>query len=319
MSSITTDLSHVTEKNALTTDDLEAGGTLPDPLWDEFWTDVQHATPLMEAVRTVQVVSRKTRIPSLNIGERHRRNQNEGEWNENEAEFSTDHISISTEKGTVAWDLPQELVDENPEGTALADKILGQMTDAWSADTEDLGANGDMDSADGFENQNDGWITIADGEMDTKDAEGDVLNNDTIIQTIAQLDSKYRQRMSPALVVSSDQLLSYHYSLVDRETPLGDNVILGEADVNPFDFPIIGSGLWPDDTALFTDPQNLIYALNRDLEVEVLTESDKVSERDLFGRYFMRGDDDFAIENMDAGVLVENLGDPLTYLEEETT
>lgn len=311
---INNDLSSITEKNALTVDDLDAGGTLPDPLWEEFWTDITDETPLLDAVRTETVGAKKTRIPRLNIGERHRRPQAEGQWNENESEVSTGHIEINTEKGTVAWDLPTEVVRENPEGEALADKILNLMTDAWSADVEDLGANGDESVVDDFESQNDGWISLAEGEVETIDAAGNILDNDMVVSTIARLESKYRSRMSPALIVSSDQLLSYHYTLTDRETPLGDNVIMGEADVNPFNFPIIGSGLWPDDYAMFTDPQNLIYALYRELEIDVLTESDKVSERDLHARYFMRGDDDFQIENTDACVLVENMGDPLANI-----
>ncbi|AAG32163.1 virion structural protein [Natrialba phage PhiCh1] len=316
---INNDLSRITEKNALTVDDLDAGGTLPDPLWDEFWTDMIEETPLLDAIRTETVGAKKTRIPTLNIGERHRRPQDEGEWNENESDVSTGTIDISTEKATVAWDLPREVVQENPEGEALADRILNLMTDAWSADVEDLAANGDEDAEDSFENQNDGFITVAEGDVETIDAADDILDNDLVIRTIAGLDSKYRARMNPALIVSEDQLLSYHYTLTDRDTPLGDNVIMGEADVNPFSFPIIGSGLWPDDKAMFTDPQNLIYALYRDLEIDVLTESDKVSERDLHARYFMRGDDDFAIENTEAVVLAEGLGDPLEHLEEETS
>lgn len=311
---IDNDLSSITEKNALTVSDLDAGGTLPDPLWDEFWTDLTEETPLLDAVRTETVGAKKTRIPRLNIGERHRRPQSEGQWNQNEVDISTGHIEINTEKGTVAWDLPTEVARENPEGEALADKILNLMTDAWSADVEDLGANGDESVADAFESQNNGWITLAQGQATTIDAAGNILDNDMVVSTIAGLDSKYRSRMNPALIVSQDQLLSYHYTLTDRDTPLGDNVLMGEADVNPFNFPIIGSGLWPDGYAMFTDPQNLIYALYRELEIDVLTESDKVSERDLYARYFMRGDDDFQIENTDAAVLVENMGDPLANI-----
>lgn len=311
--SINNDLSEVT-KDTLTTEDLEAGGTLPRDMFEEFWYDLQEQSELLGRVRTETIESAKTRIPKFHIGERVRRGQSEAEEG-NQATFNTDHIDIDAEKGSVYWSLSSETVEDNPQGEALAEQVLDRMETQFSADTQDLGINGDEDSDEGFEQQNTGWIELADGEMPTFDNAGDEgspqsLTVDSVFGAISTLEAKYRGRTDPVFLTSRDQVLDFHNSMIDRDTPLGDAVLMGEDEVTPFNYDIVGISMWPDDTAMFTDPENLVYALNRDVEIDVLQQSDDIHDLDLFAKYALRARDDFAIENTDAGVLVENIAEP---------
>jgi HK97 family phage major capsid protein len=300
--------------NKITTGDLGDGGTLPREMFDEFFRDVQDESVLLDRVRAVPVGSSKTRIPKIGVGERLRQGQDEDTAPSDKENVTTGYVDIDAEKGSVYWDLTRETVEENPEREDLANTILSLMSNQWAVDTEDLGVNGD-ESGTGFVAQNDGWYQIATARGspiyhhdDAGDGTGvaQPIDNSMFHQTIQTVDSKYL-RADPAFVVNTKQLQEYANNLIGREDGLGAQVLLGDADVNPFGYDIIGTPAMPETEALFTPLQNLIYALRYDVRVEVLSESDDVFDNDLFARYKIVGKDDFQIQDENAVVRIEGL------------
>jgi len=63
----------------------------------------------------------------------------------------------------------------------------------------------------------------------------------------------------------------------------------------------------PDDIGMFTPPENLVWGLRRDVEMDVLENSDETLERDLLARYALRARHDYQIENLQAGVVMKNI------------
>jgi len=297
----------------ITTTDLGDGGTLPRGMFDEFFREVQDESVLLDRVRTVPIGSSKTRIPKIGVGERLRTGQDEN-TTQAESGVNTDYVDIDAEKGSIYWSLTRETVEENPEREDLANTILSLMAQQWGVDTEDLGVNGDESGA-GFVTQNDGWYQLAADagspiyhHDDAGDGTGvnQPIDNSLFHETIQTVDSKYL-RADPGFVVNSKQLQEYANNLVGREDGLGAQVLMGDSEVNPFGYDIIGTPSMPEEQALFTPMSNLIYALRHDLRVEVLQESDEVFDNDLFAKYKIVGKDDFAVQDENAAVRVEGI------------
>lgn len=300
-------------RESLTTEDIGPGGVMPRETFDEFYELAVNEARLLNMVRTEQVGSEKTRIPKIGVGERQRRGQAEGAQGAR-ATVESQQVDIDCKKSSVSWGLSKELIENNPAGEGLADTILDLMTQQFSADTQELAITGDEAAATGdsdlddFRQQNDGFLTLAaSGGMPNyvhEDGSGtsQPVNNALFDSMIDMMPDKYRAR-DPVFMMSDSQLQSYRSFLTSNYDAAGFQVLMGDNDVTPFSYDVVGMPYWPDDQVLFTEPQNLIYAIFRDVEVDVLQDSDEIAEKDLYAKYYIRVKDDFAIENVDAGVL----------------
>lgn len=285
------------------------GGVMPRDLFDDWYQRVQDTATLLGMVRT-EVLSRpKMEISRIGVGERMRRGATEGQGAEGDATVSTDGIEIDAEKGTLAWDLTRESVEDTIGN--VDEIVLDKMSQQWAIDTQDLAINGDESSGDAFVNQNDGWLQILedDSETHTYDHQGGGMDVSLFHESRAALPNKYKRTevFEPVYMMNLSDIEDFEYELTQREDPLGAAVIFSDEDLTPFNYDIFGFAGWPEGEALLTHPQNLIYALWRNTEVEVLTETDKTAEEDLFARYFMRTRDDFAVQDADAAVKIENI------------
>ena len=302
------------EKAIDTTNDLD-GGVLPEDLFDEFFEEVQNQTAVLNRVRTVDLPRDKMAIPKLGVGERLMVEQAERSGVDEDDSVTTDTVQMDTVKTAIKWSLPQEAVEDVVDD--VPDIVMGQMEQQFAVDAEDLGANGD-EAESGFEGINDGWFTIAEDRgapvynHDTNgDGTGDpqAVNTDMFDGAIRTLESKYL-RTEPVFLVNTKHIQQYFGELQSREDGLGVAVLQGDMDVNPFGYDIIGSPVFPEDEALFTTPENLIWGLHRDIEVDVLTESDEVFDNDLFAKYAIRARHDYEVEDENAIVRITDIESP---------
>lgn len=297
----------------ITTTDFGEDGILPRSMFDEFFTEVQNESAILDRVRTITVGRSKTRIPKLGVGERLRQGQEEN-TTQDETNVSTDSVDIDCEKGSIYWSLTRETVEENPEREQVANTIMNLMAQQWSVDTEDLGLNGNTGGS-GWVTQHDGWLQIAQdrgapvyNHDDAGDGSGAAqpINTSLFHEAIQTLDSKYL-RADPVFMVNEKQIQAYANALTDREDGLGANVLMGDSDLTPFNYDIVGSAMMPEGEALFTPPQNLIYALRYNMRMAELNESDEVFDNDLYAKYKLVGKDDFEIEDENALVYVSGI------------
>ena len=308
-------------RESISTEDFEGGGVMPTTVFDDFQRQVIGGTPLLDAVRTETISSPKTRIPMFGVGERQRRGQAPGATGA-KADVTSDHIEIEAEKGAVYWGLEREVVENYENGEELADYILDRMSDQFGVDTQELAVRGNEDSAtgdadlDGFLRQNDGWIKIAQerGMATYSHVDGSGVSqpiNDSVFAALRQeIDEKYVERSDPVYIMASAQLQEYREALSQQYDSAGFQVLMGDNDLTPFSYPVMAVPGWPTDKMMFTDPENLIYALFREVEVEVLRQSDETFDNDLYAKYALRAKDDFQVENVDAGALATDIAAP---------
>ena len=289
-----------------------AGGVLPRDLFEEFYQRVQDEANIMDAVRTEDLPRQKMELARIGVGERMRRGASEGTGDAGDASIDTSGVEMDVEKGTLSWDLTRESVDDVIDN--VDEIVLDKMARQFAVDTQDLGLNGDESSADAFLNQNDGWLKILDNSSDTNtyDQGSNPVDTQMFHEAIQALPNKFKRsdRVDPVFMLNEDQVQQYRFNLTDRSSPIGDAVILGEEDLTPFDYDIIGVAAFPNDSGLFTHPNNLVYGLYDEVEIQVLDDTDKVAENDLFARYFMRVRDDFEVEDENAAVRINNIATP---------
>ena len=301
-------------EKAIDTTDL-SGGVLPRDLFDEFFQEVQNETVVLDRIRTVDLPREKMTIPKIGVGERLMEAQSERSSNSEDDSVTTDGVDMDAVKTAIYWSLPQESVEDVVDD--VPDIVMGQMEQQFAVDAEDLGANGD-ESASGFEAINDGWFTIAESRGspvyyhdDAGDGTGtnQPVNTEMFDGAIRTLDSKYL-RTDPVFLVNTKHVQQYFGQLESRNDGIGVAVLQGDTDVNPFGYDIVASPVFPENEALFTAPENLIWGLHRDVELDVLEESDEIHEQDLFAKYALRARHDYQIEDEDGVVRIEGIESP---------
>ena len=292
------------------------GGVMPRDLFDQFYQEVQESAELLDLVRTETLGRQQEAIPKIGVDER----QMEAVGEDETGTFrgaNTGAVELDVVKTAIYWELTSEAVEDTVDN--VADILLNKFQQQFAADVQDLGINGEGAAGTGFEAINQGWVHMA---QNGDDENSDRLGNDTMPsydhagggvntalfdEAIQTLEGRYRDD-DFVFLMSKDNVQEYKAFLTDRETGLGDAVLFGDSDLTPFSYPVIGVSNWDDDeTAMFTDPQNLIWALRRDVEIDVIDESDEVLERDLFARYALRARHDYQIEDMQKGVVIENI------------
>jgi hypothetical protein len=293
-----------------------SGGVMPRDLFDEWYQRVQDTSMLMDMVRTEILPRPKMELARIGVGERMRRGAGTEEGTSNgSAEVNTDGIKMDAEKGVLDWDLPRETVEDT---IGQVDEIvLDKMARQWAVDTQDLGINGDTADTSGgdsqaFLTQNDGWLKILNDRTDTNtyDHQSGAIDTSLFHEARAALPNRFKRSATvnePVYMMNLSQIEDWEYDLTQREDPLGAAVIFSDEDLTPFNYDVYGFAGWPEGTALFTYPENLIYGVWRDTEVEVLDATDKTAENDLFARYFMRTRDDFQVEDEEGAVLINNI------------
>lgn len=316
-------------KDEIGTGDL-AGGELPRDLFDEFVERVQKEATLLDLVRTVEMPRKEMAIPKVGVGRQLLSEQTEGESPGAFEDAVSGAVELDASRKTVIpYELTQESVEDIVGGEEVADIILSHFEQQFAVDVQNLLINGDTDAASAFFSILDGYLEIARGadsesdrigspatdagEVDSMpelDQAGAGIDTQLFNDAIQTLEERYRDPTSMVFMMSETQHQEYLNTLEDREDGLGPQILQGDDSVSPFGYDIQPVPDFPDDTILLTDPDNLVYGIHRDVEVDVIDESDEVLERDLFARYALRARWDAQIEDLQAGVLVENVAEP---------
>jgi hypothetical protein len=292
-----------------------SGGVMPRDLFDDWYQRVQDTATLLDMARTEVLPRPKMELARIGVGERMRRGGTETEGDTTSGTVNTDGIEMDAEKGLLSWDLQREAVEDT---IGQVDEIvLDKMAQQWAVDTQDLAINGDTTDTSGgdseaFLTQNDGWLKILNDRADTQtyDHQSGAIDTSLFHESRAALPNKFKRSAEvnePVYMMNLSHIEDYEYDLTQREDPLGAAVLFSDDDITPFNYDVYGFAAWPEGTALLTYPENLIYGIWRDTEVEVLDATDKTAENDLFARYFMRTRDDFSVEDEEGAVLINNL------------
>jgi hypothetical protein len=243
------------------------------------------------------------------------------------AKPTTEQIQLSTREQIAEVRLPYDVLEDNIERATAAgneppntgpgglrDTLIDMIAERAALDTEELGLLADTTYTNGsdaddqaFLSQVDGWLKLTSANGNVLDATG--LATSGITKTVFKdalktLPVQY-QRNKAALnhFVSVNTETDYRDSLADRGTTLGDTMVQGTGPVYAFGSPVTPVAMMPDSKALYTDPMNLIFGIQRQVSMEY--------DKDITARVYiivltMRID--FQIEETQAAVYTDNIG-----------
>jgi HK97 family phage major capsid protein len=188
---------------------------------------------------------------------------------------TTDQTTLNTNllKGEIR--LNDETLEDNIEGGNFKQTVMDLMAEHVSLDMEDLLVNGDTLSADVLLGLQDGMLKLANAHL--VDAGNVFISKTHFKDAIKAMPSQYnRNKAAHVLMTSEDCETDFRDYLADRATGLGDQSLMSDQPLRPYNRPIIPVPVFPDNigtgshctAVLLTDPKNARWGIWRRVRIE---------------------------------------------------
>lgn len=318
--------SEIIKKADMTLADLSTNGGLLEPEQaDSFIRKLQIQPTLLQQARTVRMTSPQRKINKIGFGSRILMPATSGvaldadtSPTNRRSKATTEQITLTTKEVIAEVRLPYDVIEDNiergniniaganaaynPVAGGFKDTIVNLIAERVAIDLEELALLGDTASGDAYLALTDGWLkTVA---SNTVDSTGMGVGKGMFKAGIQTLPDQYKRVLSSMRhYLSINNEIEYRDSLADRETGLGDQTIQGRNPVFGFGVPVEGVAQMPTTSGILTNPQNLIWGIQRQISFEV--------DKDITSRTFIivvTARVDFQIEEELAAVKYTNIG-----------
>lgn len=313
----------LSQKADLALSDLSSNGGLLNPAQNEtFIRNLIDQPTLINQMRTIEMNTPSMEINKIGFGKRILRAATQtpqadralgtgaidGTFDASaeaaaRAKPQTSKVTLDTKEVIAEVRIPYEVLEDNVERGRMENTVLALIAERAALDLEELVIKGDtsLGSADPYLDMLDGVLVLATDHI--VDAAGEGISPAVFNRALKALPTKYRRNRNLMRFYSSmDVEQDYRLSLSTRGTDLGDAVLTGRQAVPVFGVPLQGAALMPTENIVFTDPQNLIFGIQRNVRVE----SERlISEREV--KIVLTARVAVAIEETDALVKVTNL------------
>lgn len=280
------------------------GGLLNPEQNDTFIRNLIDQPTLLRLIRTVPMNSPSMEINKIGFGSRILRAGVEATALEanDRSKPTTGKVTLNSKEVIAEIRIPYQVLEDNIERGDLENTLLALIAERAALDLEELIIAGDTDS-------NDDYIALTDGVLELAtshvvDAAGATVSADIFNSVLKALPTKYRRNKAAMRLISSmDVEQDYRLASSSRGTSLGDAILQGTAALPVFGVPLVGAALMPNANMLFTNPQNIVFGIQRAIRIESeRLISERVVKIVLTARVALN------IEEEDALVKVINLG-----------
>ena len=177
----------------------------------------------------------------------------------------------------LAADISYTFLRENIERAAAEQHLMGQFATAFANDMLDLCVNGDDGSSTTFLAINNGWIDIALSDSNVNDVDVSGLSDwkEIFKQIWLGMPSAFRRMPNLAYLVSATNEMEYRYQLGERNTALGDRLVVENPPVYFNGIPVLTVYSWPDNYVMLTPVNNLHIGIQKDITVEKMLQPRK--------------------------------------------
>jgi HK97 family phage major capsid protein len=308
----------LSQKADLALADLSSNGGLLDAEQnDRFIQNLTDTDTIMRLIRTVPMNSSSQKINKIGFGSNIMKpaSQNSAAstalhagrrlTEAHRSKPTTSQVVMNTSEVMAEVRFGYEVLEDNIEKGNLENTLLAMISNKMAEELEKLLIQGDAGATGGV----DPWLDLFDGllELSTAriyDAGGAPASASVFNTAMKLLPTKYRANKNAMRWMSSmDTESDYRLAVASRGTGLGDAVLTGNAPLPVLGVPMIGAAFMPNSKMLFTNPQNCIFGVQRNIRLE--TDRD-ISAREVLIVVTMRIA--VAIEETDAVVKVINLG-----------
>lgn len=217
---------------------------------------------------------------------------------------TTSKVQLDTQEVIAEVRIPYEVLEDNIERGNMTDTILALIAERAALDLEELVIKGDtsLSGSDAYLGLMDGVLKLI--NTHTVDASG-VTSYVNLFNTIKKtMPTKYRRNLAvQRFITSMDFESDYRVQVALRNSILGDTVLAGNDPLPVLGVPLIGAALMPTTNIIFTNPQNIIFGVQRNIRIE--------QDRDIRSRevvIVLTARVALQIEEVDAAVIATNVG-----------
>lgn len=304
------------QKADLALADLAANGGLLNPeQTDRFIQTLMDSPTILNASRIVAMNAPQKKINKIGFGSRIMRPAVSSTQLADADRVKPDlgQIELVTKEVIAEIHLPYDVLEDNIEGGninapagsqpgGIADTILTLIGQRAALDFEELGVKGDTASGDPYLALTDGFLKRATAHV--VNAGAATISKDVFKAAIKAMPDKYlRVRGDLNFFVSVDNETEYRDTIANRVTGLGDAALVSANALAVFGSPVRGASMMPNANAIYTNPSNLIFGIQRRVNIEF--------DKDIRKRIFiivLTARLDFQVEEQDAMVKVTNIG-----------
>ena len=214
-------------------------------------------------------------------------------------EYST--IVLESSKLVLPWAITEEFLEDNPEQGAAEQRIATIMGVQAANDLEDLALNGSQASADALLRANNGYLVQAAGASGNISAALGAFTTNTFETILRSLPTKYRRNVRQLkFLVHPDVWMDYVQSIAARQGNMADQYLAGlVGDPTYGGVPIMASPFMPVDQVLLSNPDNMIFGVERDMKLRKTMDGQNAIYND--ERYYaLHIRCDFKIQNIEA-------------------
>lgn len=319
--------SKIIQKADFTLADLASGGLLNPEQAATFIRKMRTTPTILNQMRTVVMSSPQRNINKIGFGDRILMPATSGvaldpdtSPTNRRSKPSTEQVVLTTKELIAEVRLPYDVIEDNiergninannpngpstePVSGGFKDTIIQLMAERAAIDLEELFIRGDTGSGDAYLALLDG--ALASATSNVSDAAGAPISRAIFKNGIKTLPDEYKGMLqSLKHFISMDNFTEYHDTRANRETAGGD--LINEQTTNnlwALGTRVEGAAVMPAANGVFTNPQNMIWGIQRQMSMEV----DKIiTERVFVIVLTMRVD--FKYEEEEAVVKYINIG-----------
>lgn len=294
-------------KAAVDTATLGTGGRLNPEQSSQFITFMRDCSSFLRSVDFITMQTTRRVLEYGDISRRNMRKAKENQDNPATGTFATKQRELNAVGTIMPYDITFQFMKENIEKGNINTTLARLFAQQFANDTVDLAFNGDEASDDEFLNINDSWITIGEKDTGTHKVDNAGFNScrELFSNLLSSVPSKYFQMYQQEdksllkILVSHAKNREYKEELTERNTALGDSLLISGKNVAYDGFEIIPVGFLADDTQIVTPLKNLAYGVYGG-NIEVYHD---VVPRKTRHEYTLLADFDFEIHNPDVMVI----------------
>lgn len=314
-----TELSH---KADIALNELTANGGLLNPMQNNTFIQTLIDSPtLLSRIRVFPMNGPTAEINKIGFGQRIlRAARNSATGNTSAADAGgndryvraadraapqTSKIELATKEVIAEVRIPYEVLEDNIERGGMANTVLTLIAGRSALDLEELVLLGDTALA-----GTDAYLGLVDGVLKKTTANVFDCGDQPVMaeifnETKKQIPTAYRRvTQQNAFFVHPDIESDYRVKIATRVGSLGDAAVTGSAPIPVLGSPMVGAALMPLDKFVYTNPQNIIFGVQRNIRIE--------QDRDIRSReviIVLTARVDVQIEEQKAIAKAINLGD----------